>query len=327
MALRGAVPLGAPPEPSRAKAIVRSRVQPWALVPLAWGDHRTRSLLLVATTLCGVFAGYALPSMLSQPADFSTVMSLRQTSWMLFALGLIVAPALTGHRVIACFSLLLHILASIARTYYINGDLPQPVTYGLIDAFRFASVGALVLYWMILRMRHPINAAVTSAVFCLVFGAFFLYGTIWIRNLVVGSDGLAEQFTSHDESYIWTITAVAGVALLVLSARMDAYWRSVVPMWGAEYLGARNPLHPAAREDVERHFVMAWVFFALFLDVVAMYFVARALKHPLALSGDKEWYARVLLRLCSARIVIALHVLTMLCIVALNPEYRSLGAF
>lgn len=246
---------------------------------------------------------------------------------MLFAVGLMVAPTLMGHRMVATFALGLHIISSVGRTIVINGDLPQPVTYGVVDAYRFFSVGTLMIYWMVLRMRHPVNITITSAIFCLLFGTFFLQGTSAIRALVVETGGVAEQATSHDESIIWSITAITGVGLLILCAWFDGYWRSVVPLWGAEYRGVRIPMTPEARREVQRHFRMAWVFFLVFLDIVAIFYICRVLRRPLGLSGDKEWYARLLLGLCAARVVLTMHAVTMILIVVLNPEYRPIGGY
>ncbi|WP_293696805.1 hypothetical protein [uncultured Agrococcus sp.] len=291
-----------------------------------WGDHRMRSLLLYATVISGAFAGYALPSMLSQPADFSTVMSLRWTSWILFAVGLVVAPTLLGNRTVASFALSLHVISSIARTIVVNGDLPQPVTYGVIDAYRFVSVATLVVYWMALRLRHPLSVLSTMVVFCAVIGTFFLQGSIVIRA-VVEIGGVSEQATSQDETIIWSITGVTGIAILVLCSWFDSYCRTLVPLCGAEYQAARIPVLVEARHAVTRQFRMAWVFFALFLDVLAVFYVCRVLRHPLALGGDKEWYARLLLCLSVARMIAVLLIATMTLIVLFDPVYRPIGRF
>ncbi|HIY65557.1 MAG TPA: hypothetical protein H9830_04700, partial [Candidatus Agrococcus pullicola] len=121
--------------------------------------------------------------------------------------------------------------------------------------------------------------------------------------------------------------AVTGIAILALCSWFDGYCRALVPICGAEYLAARIPVLVEARHEVTRQFRMAWVFFALFLDVPAVLCICRVLRYPLALNGDKEWYARLLLWSSVARMIIVMLIAAMALIVLFDPAYRPIGRF
>lgn len=320
MALRGAVPLGSSERP-RARAGVRSRTQPWRFVELAWGEHAMRSLLLYAAAIAGSFAGFALPSMLSQPPDASTVMWLRIMSFTLFALGIVVAPTRNMNRALAIFALLMHILTTTGRTIMVAGDLSHPVTYGEIDAYRFVGVATLLVYWMVLRMRHPLSVSVTTGVFSVFGGVFFAFGTNAIRA-GVAAGGIAERQTSLDESLVWSGAGAIAVATLFFCAWLDGYTRAFLPLRGYEYRAIRTPVVRDDRGSLLRCYRLAWLFFWLWLDVPAIFCAARAMLRPLGLEGDREWFARVLLPLATARLTMTVVALTAVAIALLDQQYR-----
>lgn len=324
MALRGAVPLGSPRQRPRALSLVRSRTQPWRFVNLAWGEHTLRSLLLYAVVIAGSFAGFALPSMLSQPPDHSTVLSLRIMSFVLFGIGIVIAPTRHMNRAMASFALTMHIISTLARTVMVSGDLRQPPTYGEVDAYRFIGVATLLLYWMVLRMRHPLSLSVATGLYTVVCGMFFVFGSNAVRDFVA-STGMDERRTSLDETLIWTAVGAITLLTLAFSVWVDAYCRAFLPLRGYEYRAIRTPVVRDDRGSVLKDYRLAWLFFWLLLDVPAIIFAVRALLRPLGLEGDREWYARVLLPLATARLTMAIVALGAVTIALLNPEYRSVG--
>lgn len=316
MALRGAVPLGTPAKGAGTR-LTRSAVAPWKIVELAWGGARHRSLLLYAIFISGVFAGFALPSMVTQPPDYLTLQSLRYLSCVLFAAGVLAAPTNAHNRALALFALLAFTLMIQPRSLIAAGELGFQVTYGMQDALRFASVGALMAYWLTLRMRHPISCIITMGLYSIVCGLHFLFGSTLIRSLAVPS-GLGESDVSHDEAYIWSVTLVLTVPMLFFCAWIDSYVRSAVPLYGIEYKSRMHDLDPKA----DTRYLQGWVAFWLFIDVWAVERASRVLRTPAALKADREWYARTLLAISSTRLVIVMLVAVSLTIVLVNQTYR-----
>lgn len=315
MALRGAVPLGTP-APSGVW-LHRSRVQPWRQVQLSWGAANHRSLLLYALFISGIFAGFALPSMVTQPPDFFTLESLRYLACVLFAVGIVIAPTDATHRGYALLALIAFTLMVRPQSLIAAQQLDFQITYGTQDALRFASIGALLLYWVALRMRHPIASVVTSALYAIVGGLHFLVGSAFWRGVAVPA-GVSEADVSFDEAFIWSGTLLLTVPLLFFCSWIDQYIRSAVPLYGTDYRARMHEHDP--RTPVR--FTQAWVAFWLFLDIWAIERVSRVLRAPATLKGDREWYARTLLSIASGRIIIVMLSLVAVAIWLINDEYR-----
>ena len=318
MALRGAVPVGTSASPAGAR-LTRSTVPPWKTVELAWGGPRHRSVLLYAIFISGIFAGFALPSMVTQPPDLLTLQSLRYMSCVLFAAGVFAAPTSAHNRALALFALLAFTLMIHPRSLIAAGELSFQITYGMQDALRFASIGALMAYWLTLRMRHPISCIITLALYSLVCGLHFLFGSTLIREFAVPA-GMGESEVSFDEAFIWSATLLLTVPMLFFCAWIDGYVRSAVPLYGHEYRARMHAHDPKA--DIR--YRQGWVAFWLFIDIWAVERASRVLRTPAALSkGDREWYARTLLTIASARLVIVMLAGVSLTIAIVNETYRT----
>ena len=315
MALRGAVPLGTP-DP-RGVRLQRSRVQPWRQIPLLWGAANHRSMLLYAIFISGTFAGFALPSMVTQPPDFFTLESLRYLACVLFAAGIVVAPTDAAHRGYALLALVAFTLMVRPRSLIAAEQLDFQVTYGTQDALRFASIGALLMYWIALRMRHPISSVVTAAVYSLVGGLHFLFGSSFWRAVAV-PEGVSESDVSFDEAFIWSMTLILTVPMLFLCSWIDQYIRNAVPLYGIDYRARMHEHDP--RTPVR--FTQAWVAFWLFIDIWAIERVSRVLRAPATLKGDREWYARTLLSIASGRLIVVMLSLVAIAILLINDTYR-----
>lgn len=315
MALRGAVPVGTP-DPAGTR-LQRSRTQPWKTVDLAWGGARHRSLLLYALFISGVFAGFALPSMVTQPPDLLTLLSLRYLSCVLFAVGIVVAPTTGRHRLYALFALTVFTLLVMPRSLIAGEELPFQITYGLQDCLRFISVGALVMFWFAIRMRHPLSCAAAGVLYAIVGGLFFLFGSDLIRELAV-PPGFTEPEVSWDEAYIWSFTLVLTVPILFFCSWIDSYVRNAVPLYGNDYRARMHVVDP----KTEIRFRQAWVAFWLLLDVWAIERICRVLRAPATLKGDREWYARLLLALSTGRLTTVVFGAVAVAMHLINQEYR-----
>lgn len=298
-----------------------SGAEVWHSWPLRWADRTARSLLLAALAIGGTACSYLLPLLLHRPPSLGPGITLRAIGVALLLLAAFVAPASRSYRAAAAYCVVLHAVGTTAMVILVATPLFGPTTYGALDALEFASFGALVVAWLLVRMRHPLTILVVVVGYAMAGAAFFSRFLPALRERLA-PDVWAEQASATDEAVVrWALMLLA-VVLVLLAWWLDGWMRALLPVANvAEPHGSGHASRTGERQRLRYAVVMMLVG----LDVIAIALAVSA-KQPVArgrISDDDDWWASIVLAISTARLTLVVLGLTALLIWVQNGEFRA----
>lgn len=294
----------------------RDTVEPWRRVPVRWGDHGTRSLLVTALTAGAVLVAYGITLLLEQPPALEALLALRVLGILLLVLAIALAPASRDARLLASWALVLHALVAIAGAVMVSSDVFGRLRLGAVSAVEFAGFITWVAVMLLLRMRHPLTILTSLMGGCLAGLAFFGRVLPLVRERYAEADGGQVAVLTVDDDAIASLVIVGvGVALVVFAWWIDGWARVLLP------LEAPDPSVPA-RSERDR-IRLAGILTACMLDPVAIVLLHLA-KQPTTesrLDPDEDWYATALLVVAYAKLTICWVTVTTVAIWLLDPAW------
>lgn len=293
----------------------------WHTWPLTWADRASRSLLLIALAVGGLLACFGLTLLLQRPPSLAPSMTLRGIGVLLLLLAAFVAPASRSYRLGAVYCIVLFAVADAALVLMYSTTLLGPTTYGALDAIKFASGGALVVAWLLVRMRHPLTILIVVLGYATAGAAFFA------RVLPVLRDRLAqnvweEASSAADEALVRGVLVVLILGLVLLGWWLDGWMRALLPVANvAEPHGSGR----ASRTGETQRLRAAIITMLAGIDLIAIA-VAISAKQPVArgrLSAEDDWWASIVLAVSTGRATMVVIGIAAAVIWLSNPEQRA----
>lgn len=298
-----------------------SRDEVWHSWPLSWADRASRSILLVALAIGGLLACYGLTLLLHRPPTFAPSLTLRGIGVLLLLLAALVAPASSGYRIGALYCIVLFALGNVAIILIQSTTLLGATTYGALDAIQFCSGGALVMAWMLVRMRHPLTILVVALGYATAGAAFFARALPVLREQLA-ADPWAEALTATDEAVSRGVMLALLLGLVLLGWWLDGWMRALLPVANvAEPHGSGR----ASRTGEGQRLRSAIVTMLVGLDLIAIP-VAISAKQPTGrgrLSADDDWWASIVLAIATARATMIVLAIAAAVIWLSDPVYRA----
>ncbi len=298
-----------------------SRDEVWQTWPLSWADRASRSLLLVALAIGGLLACYGLTLLLHRPPALTPSVTLRTIGALLLLLATLVAPASRSYRIGALYCIVLFAAAEGATVLMQSTSLLGATTYGALDAIQFCAGGALVIAWMLVRMRHPLTILIVALGYATAGAAFFGRALPAIRGRLVG-DPWEEARTALDETVTRVVLLLLVLGLVLLGWWLDGWMRALLPVANvAEPHGSGR----ASRTGEGPRLRAAVITMLVCLDLIAIA-VAISAKQPTArgrLSDDDDWWASIVLAISTARATMIVIAIGAAVIWLSDPVYRA----
>jgi hypothetical protein len=293
----------------------------WRSWPLAWADRASRSLLLVALALGGLLACYGLTLLLHRPPSLTPSVTLRVIGVLLLVLGALVAPASRGYRVGALYCIVLFAAAQAAIVLMQSTSLLGATTYGALDAVEFSAGAALVIGWMLVRMRHPLTILIVALGYATAGAAFFGRALPALRDRLF-DDPWQETRTAVDELIVRAALLVLVLGLVLLAWWFDGWMRALLPVANVAEPHASGR---ASRTGEGQRLRSAVITMLVGLDPIAIT-VAISAKQPVArgrLSADDDWWASIVLTVSTARLTVVVLAFAAAVIWLTDPVYRA----
>lgn len=293
----------------------------WHSWPLTWADRASRSLLLVALAVGGLLACYGLTLLLQRPPALAPSVTLRGIGVLLLLLAAFVAPASRGYRLGAVYCIVLFALGNVALLLLQSTSLLGATTYGALDAVDFSTGAALVVAWMLVRMRHPLTILIVVLGYATAGTAFFA------RVLPVLRDRLArnvweEASSADDEALVRGVLLLLILGLVLLGWWLDGWMRALLPVANvAEPHGSGR----ASRTGETQRLRSAIITMLAGIDLIAIA-VAISAKQPVArgrLSAEDDWWASIVLAVSTGRATMVVIGIAAAVIWLSNPEQRA----
>lgn len=309
-------------EPPRAQR--RSTWSPdevWHSWPLLWADRVSRSLLLVALAVAGLLASFGLTLLLHRPPELSPSITLRGMGVALLLLAAFVAPAARGYRLAAAYCIVLFAAAGAVIVLMQSTTLLGATSYGALDAVEFASGAALLVAWMLVRMRHPLTIITVVLGYAAAAAAFYTRAMPLVRASVATTP-LEESRTGLDELVGRTVLLVLLAGLVLLAWWLDGWMRALLPVANVAEPHGSGRASRTGKASRRRYPMMAML---VGLDLIAIA-VAIAAKLPSErgrLSVDDDWWASILLAVSTARVVMFIVAGTTAVIWFSDPAQRA----
>lgn len=293
----------------------------WQTWPLRWADRASRSLLLVALAIGGLLACFGLPLLLHRPPALSPSVTLLGIGVLLLLLAAFVAPASRGYRVGALYCIVLFALASTVLVMMQSTSLLGATTYGALDAVEFTAGAALVVAWMLVRMRHPLTVLIVVVGYAAA-GAAFYARALPVLRARVAANRWEEAATGMDEAIARAVLLVLLLGLVLLGWWLDGWMRALLPVANvAEPHGSGR----ASRTGERQRRRIAVVAMLLGLDPIAIT-LAISSKQPVArgrLSAEDDWWASVVLAASTGRLVMVIVAVAAAIIWISDPGQRA----
>lgn len=311
-----------PPEHPRAqRQSTWSREEVWHTWPLRWADRASRSVLLVSFALGGVLACFGLTLLLHRPPALSPSLTLRGIGVLLLLLAALVAPASRGYRVGAAYCVVLFAAGSGVLVMMQSTSLLGATTYGALDAVEFASGAALLVAWMLVRMRHPLTILIVTLGYATA-GAAFYGRALPLLRAQLADHAWAEAASASDEAIAAGVLLALTLGLVLLAWWLDGWMRALLPVANvAEPHGSGR-----ASRTGERHRRRYGVITMLVgLDLIAIA-VAISAKQPVArgrLSAEDDWWASIVLAVSTARATMVIVAIAAAIIWVSDPSPRA----
>lgn len=299
-----------------------SRDEVWQSWSLSWADRASRSLLLVALVIGGLLACYGLTLLLHRPPELTPSVTLRAIGVLLLLLATLVAPASRTYRIGALYCVVLFAAAHAAIVLMQSTSLLGATTYGALDAMQFCGGGALLIAWMLVRMRHPLTVLIVALGYSTAGAAFFARALPAIRARFA-DDPWEEALSVADEAIARGVLLVLLLGLVLLAWWLDGWMRALLPVANvAEPHGSGR----ASRTGEAPRLRSALITMLVGLDLIAIA-VAISAKQPTArgrLSDDDDWWASIVLAISTARATMIVLAIGAAVIWLSGPEYRAL---
>jgi hypothetical protein len=298
-----------------------SREEVWQHWPLTWADRASRSLLLVSLAVGGLLACYGLTLLLHRPPSLAPSVTLRVIGVLLLLLAAFVAPASRGYRLGALYCLVLFAAGETVLVLMQSTTLLGATSYGALDAVTFASGAALVVAWMLVRMRHPLTILVVVLGYAIAGAAFFARALPIVRERLA-PNAWAEAESPADELVMRAVLLALVLGLVVLGWWLDGWMRALLPVANvAEPHGSGR----ASRTGELQRRRYALVTMLVGLDLIAIA-VAISAKQPVArgrLSAEDDWWISIVLAVSTARTTMVLVAIAGAIIWVSNPAQRA----
>jgi hypothetical protein len=293
----------------------------WQGWPLRWADRASRSLLLVALALGGLLASYGLTLLLHRPPALSPSVTLRAIGVLLLLLAALVAPASRGYRVAAAYCIVLFALGSAVTVMMQSTTLLGATTYGALDAVEFASGAALVVGWLLVRMRHPLTILVVVLGYSIAGAAFYARALPALRERLL-PDAWAEAASALDEALARAVMFALLLGLVLLGWWLDGWMRALLPVANVAEPHASGRASRTGERSRRRYEVITML---VGLDLIAIA-VAISAKQPVErgrLSASDDWWASIVLSIATARVTMVIVAIAGAVIWISDPELRA----
>lgn len=293
----------------------------WHSWPLRWADRASRSLLLVALALGGLLASYGLTLLLHRPPALSPSLTLRGIGVLLLLLAALVAPASRGYRVGAAYCIVLFALGSSVTMMMQSTTLLGATTYGALDAIEFASGAALVVAWMLVRMRHPLTILIVVLGYAIA-GAAFYARALPVLRARLAQDPWEEAASAADEALSRAVMLALLLGLVLLGWWLDGWMRALLPVANVAEPHASGRASRTGERSRRRYEVITML---VGLDLIAIA-VAISAKQPVErgrLSAGDDWWASIVLSVATARVTMVIVAIAAAVIWISGPELRA----
>lgn len=293
----------------------------WHSWPLRWADRASRSLLLVALALGGLLASYGLTLLLHRPPALSPSLTLRGIGVLLLLLAALVAPASRGYRVVAAYCIVLFALGSSVTMMMQSTTLLGATTYGALDAIEFASGAALVVAWMLVRMRHPLTILIVVLGYAIA-GAAFYARALPVLRARLAQDPWEEAASAADEALSRAVMLALLLGLVLLGWWLDGWMRALLPVANVAEPHASGRASRTGERSRRRYEVITML---VGLDLIAIA-VAISAKQPVErgrLSAGDDWWASIVLSVATARVTMVIVAIAAAVIWISGPELRA----
>jgi hypothetical protein len=307
------------PRAQRQSGWVREEV--WHAWPLRWADRTSRSLLLVSLSVGGLLAVYGLTLMLHRPPGLTPALTLRGIGVLLLLLAAFAAPASRGYRAGAVYCIVLFAATQAMLLLLQSTDLLGATTYGVLSAVEFCAGAALVVAWMLVRMRHPLTLLVVVLGYVTAGAAFFGRVMPLVRPRLAATP-VEEAASALDELLVRSVLVALMLGLVLLGWWLDGWMRALLPVANvAEPHGSGR----ASRTGERQRLRYAFVTMLAGLDLIAIA-VAISAKQPVErgrLSAEDDWWASIILAVSTARTVMIAVAIGAAIIWLSDPAYRA----
>lgn len=296
-----------------------SRDEVWHSWPLHWADRASRSLMLVALATGGLLACFGLTLLLHRPPALSPSVTLRSIGVLLLLLAAFVAPASRGYRVTAVYCIVLFAAASVVIVLMQSTTLLGATTYGALDAVEFTAGAALVIAWMLVRMRHPLTIVIVALGYAAAGAAFYARALPVLRSRL----GTTQQagHSGSDEVVGRAVLLLLLLGLVLLGWWLDGWMRALLPVANVAEPHASGR---ASRTGERQRLRYAVILMLVGLDLIAIA-IALSAKQPAVrgrLSADDDWWASIVLAVSSARVVLLIVAVAGAVIWVTDPALR-----
>jgi hypothetical protein len=298
-----------------------SRDEVWQTWPLAWADRTSRSLLLVALSLGGLLACYGLTLLLERPPAAAPSITLRAIGVLLLLLAALAAPASRGYRIAAVYCLVLFALAQSTVVLMQSTDLLGATTYGALSALEFGSGAALIVAWMLVRMRHPLTIIIVALGYATAGAAFYARALPRIRRRLAANPA-EESASTLDETIVRAVLLLLLLGLVLLGWWLDGWMRALLPVANvAEPHGSGRASRTGERQRLRYSLITMLV--GLDLIAIALSISAKQPDGRGRLSEEDDWWASTVLGISTGRTVMVVITIAVLVVWASDPSYRA----
>ncbi|WP_306231964.1 hypothetical protein [Agrococcus beijingensis] len=307
------------PRAQRQARWVREEV--WFSWPLRWADRTSRSLLLVSLSLGGLLTIYGLTLLLHRPPVLTPSVTLRSIGVLLLLLAAFAAPASRGYRVGALYCIVLFASAQVVLVLMQSTDVLGATTYGMHSAVEFSAGGALIVAWMLVRMRHPVTLLIVVLGYATAGAAFFGRVMPTVRPRLAATTA-QEAASAVDELIVRSVMLVLLLGLVLLGWWLDGWMRALLPVANvAEPHGSGR----ASRTGERPRLRYAFVTMLVGLDLIAIA-VAISAKQPVErgrLASEDDWWASIILAISTGRVAMIAVAVGAAIIWLSDPAYRA----
>lgn len=309
-------------QPQRQRQSGWSREEIWHTWPLRWADRASRSLLLVAFALGGLLASYGLTLLLHRPPALSPSLTMHGIGLLLLLLAAFVAPASRGYRVAALYCIVLYGAATSVIVMMQSTTLLGPTTYGALDAAQLTAGAALIVAWMLVRMRHPLTVIVVALGYAAAAAAFYARAMPVIRA-TVADNPWEEAASAADELVNRAVMLLLLLGLVLLGWWLDGWMRTLLPIADvAEPHGSGRASRTGERP--RRRFAVAAMLVGLDPIAIAIAISAKQPNPRGRLAAEDDWWASMVLAVSTARFVMVLVAVAAAAVWVSNPAQRAI---
>lgn len=299
-----------------------SREEIWHTWPLRWADRASRSLLLVALALGGLLASWGLTLLLHRPPSLSPSLTMHSIGLLLLLLAALVAPASRGYRVAALYCIVLYGAATAAVVLMQSTTLLGPTTYGALDAAQLTAGAALIVAWMLVRMRHPLTVIIVALGYAAAAAAFYARAMPVVRA-TVADNPWEEAATAADELATRGVMLLLLLGLVLLGWWLDGWMRALLPIADvAEPHGSGRASRTGERP--RRRFAVAAMLVGLDLIAIAIAISAKQPNPRGRLAAEDDWWASMVLAVSTARFVMVLVAVAAVAVWVSDPAQRAM---